>query len=98
MGKGQQQVKHERGWKQDHLKSGPIGMPPSCSMGVISSARYSQMWGMSMAMSSAASRVSSSLERERTGLGSLWTGAHQVDTVLDPPPVVLLGFQDPILH
>lgn len=43
------------------LKSSPMGRPPSCSMGVISSDRYSQMWGMSIAMSSATSRISWSL-------------------------------------
>lgn len=45
-----------------NLNSWPMGMPPSCNMGVMISAKYCQIWGMSMAMSSAISRISCSLE------------------------------------
>lgn len=40
-------------------------IPPSFNMGVTSSARYNQIWGISIAMSSANSRVSEKLKREQ---------------------------------
>ena len=53
---------HEDPLPETHLKSCPMGMPPSWSMGVISSPRYTQMWGTtSRAKSSAPSRISRSL-------------------------------------
>lgn len=41
-----------------------IEIPPSFNMGVTNSARYNQIWGISMAMSSAISRVSEKLLKE----------------------------------
>jgi hypothetical protein len=40
-------------------------IPPSFNMGVTSSARYNQIWGISMAMSSANSKVSEKLKNNR---------------------------------
>lgn len=40
-------------------------IPPSFNMGVTSSARYNQIWGISMAMSSANSNVSEKLKKNR---------------------------------
>lgn len=48
-----------------YLKSSLIEKPPSFSTGLSSSARYSQIWGMSMAMSSACSSVSANLRKQR---------------------------------
>lgn len=42
-----------------------IGIPPSFNKGVTSSARYNQIWGISMAMSSANSKVSEKLKKEQ---------------------------------
>lgn len=41
-------------------------IPPSFNMGVTNSARYNQIWGISIAMSSANSNVSEKLKK-RTG-------------------------------
>lgn len=38
-----------------------IEIPPSFNMGVTNSARYNQIWGISMAISSAISKVSAKL-------------------------------------
>lgn len=40
-------------------------IPPSFNKGVTSSARYNQIWGISMAMSSANSKVSEKLKKEQ---------------------------------
>jgi len=51
-----------------------IEIPPSFNMGVTNSARYNQIWGMSMAMSSAISKVSEKLEgkkEKRQGLNAV---------------------------
>lgn len=72
-----------------HLNSSSMGMPSSCRMGVMSSARYSQMWGMSISMSSAISRISRSLQGRRGLLGSSsplalgWEGPQEV-SVMSP--------------
>lgn len=43
-------------------------IPPSFNMGVTSSARYNQIWGISMAMSSANSKVSEKLKNSRENI------------------------------
>lgn len=48
-----------------YMRSSLMEIPPSFNMGVTSSARYNQMWGISMAMSSANSNVSEKLKRTR---------------------------------
>lgn len=42
-----------------------IEIPPSFNMGVTSSARYNHMWGISMAISSAISKVSENLKKKK---------------------------------
>lgn len=67
-----------------HLNSSSMGMPSSCKMGVMSSARYSQICGMSISMSSAISRISRSLQCRGRPLESSsppalsWEGPREV--------------------
>lgn len=42
-----------------------IEIPPSFNMGVTNSARYNQIWGISMAISSAISKVSEKLQKKK---------------------------------
>lgn len=50
-----------------YVRSSLIEIPPSFKVGVTSSAKYNQMWGMSMAMSSASSKVSRNLGKRPAG-------------------------------
>lgn len=69
-----------------HLNSSSMGIPSSCRMGVMSSARYSQMCGMSISMSSAISRISRSLQGRGGPLGFSsphalgWEGPQEVSS------------------
>lgn len=47
-----------------YMMSSRMEIPPSFNMGVTSSARYNQIWGISMAMSSAVSNVSEKLREQ----------------------------------
>lgn len=51
-----------------YMISSLMEIPPSFNMGVTSSARYNQIWGISMAMSSANSKVSEKLKNRRKKL------------------------------